>query len=87
MGLTPFPEAFAQGTPQSYTLPHPAAIYKPQSCLMQDEPAAATSFSYKMSLEEERDRMLGKDRQHERRRTIELGENPSVSRRHHRDEL
>jgi len=45
---------------------------------MQDEPGGATCFSYKMSLEEGGDRMLGIEHQHERRRANKSGTNPGI---------
>src|ERR1700693_4135751 len=57
-----------------------------ESYLIQDEPEAGVSFSYKMSLEK-RFRMLGIDHQHGRRREPEPGADPGVSGRQRRDAL
>ena len=54
---------------------------------MQDEPEGRACFSYKMSLEEGIDRMLGIDHQHDRRKTTEPGKDPGNPGSHHRGAL
>ena len=55
----------------------PFATVKCQSCLIQDEPGGRIGFSHKMSLKG-RCRMLGVDRQHASRGTVEPGTDPGV---------